>query len=66
MDHETAIELADWLAHMQEVSKTLAHMPAGREHLAKLELWEKTVRAVAAMSDDCPNCGYERIKIGEK
>jgi hypothetical protein len=59
MDRETAIELADWLAHMQELGKKIAHLPEGREHVAKLALWEKTVREVAPMSD-------ERTKAGPK
>ena len=39
MNRETGLELADWLAHMQRVGQTLAHLDAGRQHLAKLALW---------------------------
>lgn len=54
MDRETGLELADWLAHMQRVGQTLAHLDAGKQHLAKLELWEKMVREAAEATCDEP------------
>lgn len=45
------LKLADWLHHMQNLNKTLAHVPEMAQHIANLSGWETSVRALAAQQD---------------
>jgi hypothetical protein len=37
--------LADWLKHMQELNRTLAHIPEMAAHIDNLKKWENAVRS---------------------
>ncbi len=47
--HETAVELADWLARMREGNEEsiARNDPVIRRHIAKLTEWEKMLRELA-------------------